>query len=122
MNEKDFVSLIVARKLKEKEFDEYCKALYINGKWRDISCKNTLDMFKGKFYAAPTLYDAQKWLREKHMLHVNADYDNELRCWFYSVLGIDRERNIDMINTEPYKSYEEALNEGILRALTLIRL
>lgn len=39
MNEKDFVNLKVARKLKEKGFDEYCKALYIHRKWSDISCK-----------------------------------------------------------------------------------
>lgn len=122
MNKKDFVSLVVAKKLKEKGFDEYCKALYINGKWRDISCKNSCDMFNGKFYAAPTLYEAQKWLREKHMLHVNADYDNVFRNWFYSVLGIDRVRNADIISRDMYDTYEVALNEGILRALILIRL
>ena len=36
----------------------------------------------------PILYDAQKWFREKHILHVSADFDHVNLKWFFSYYTI----------------------------------
>lgn len=128
MDKEDYVSLKVAKLLKEKGFDEYCEAYYhlccddateeeCFEKSSDKDFKNSNNKFR---VGSPTLYEAQKWLRDKHMIHVNSDYDNSSRDWFYSILGIDRTGNLDIFSRNQYNSYEKALDNGILEALKYI--
>ena len=68
----------------------------------------------------PTLYQAQKWLRGKgiNICVANAITVKKPVEWFYTIDLID---NCDgVFSMEHYPSYEEALNNGIGRALKLI--
>ena len=120
MNE-DYVSFEVAKLLKEKEFDWYCRAYYdYNSEefsyLNDIS--NTYDV-----YAAPTLYMAIKWIRNKKEIHIMIDV---CASGYYTVLW---KTNGTFIKTLADKgpndggvwdSYEYALDAGILETLKLI--
>lgn len=137
MNE-DYVSYELALKLKACGFDEPCIAQWAcepNGK--PILVGSTAFVFnnaelKGRDVTAPLLYHAQKWLREKWGIHVDAciysdcstDADGKV-CdkwdfWgfeLYAVVGGYR-----MIDDDgEYDSYEQALTEGIKSALELIK-
>lgn len=70
MEKEDYVSLEVAKLLKEKGYNEYCGGLYKDEEFLKISCFNGADMFGGDFYAAPTLYELQKYLREIYNIDV----------------------------------------------------
>ena len=87
MIKEDYVSLEVAKLLKEKGFDEPCdfvydedklewihhKFIFINGK---ISTNSTFN-FDG-IISAPTLQMAMKWLREKHSIFIAQEFG-----WFH---------------------------------------
>lgn len=82
MNTEDYVSLEVAKLLKEKGFREPCNAIYYvnrsgNSSLQIMFCLNEFeylskhnDGFQYE-YLAPSLYEAQKWLRNKHQLHIS---------------------------------------------------
>lgn len=117
MENKDYVSLKVATILKEKGFDEYCNALYVNDKWSDISCKNSLDLLNGEFYAAPTLYQAQKWLRDKHLVHIVVDFNR--KGWYFKMYDIKEDMCVGTMDGY-CKTYEEALDNGIEESLNYL--
>ena len=122
INEEDYVNFEVAKKLREKGFRELCCRFYRKGgscdgsPWRFDYNKDL-----GR-YSRPTLYEAQKWLREKHNIHL------DVRCTAYSkkLERVDYQCEIYKMDsfkyseTKIYHKYEEALNEGILKALKLI--
>lgn len=148
MNE-DFVSYDLALKLKACGFDEPCNYGY-SVKMRlepEVSFgepkmvhskdqKNYNDNRKGiekglSFCSAPTLYHAQKWLREKCGIHVDvcpySDYSTDADgkiCDRWDFWGFDLyavvggERMID--DDGEYDSYECALSAGIASVLELI--
>ena len=71
MKKEDYVSLECAKLLREKEFNEYCGAYY-HLNWDDMTEEECFEVapnydFRNKDnvyrVAAPTLYEAQKWLR-----------------------------------------------------------
>lgn len=67
----DFVTFEIAKKLKEKGFDEECYTFYVYDSkefYREerIPCYNSFS----DDYAAPTLQMAMKWLREKKKYHI----------------------------------------------------
>lgn len=72
-------------------------------------------------YSRPTLYEAQKWLREKHNLNIEIYYSYGNK-YLYEILTIPRHDLIGFTDREPfyYKSYEKALNDGIKEGLKLI--
>lgn len=90
----DYVSFEIAKLLKEKGFDEYCKSVYHVGsvcsvaslRYHDneeygavIDEKQNSDF--GKYdnaISAPTLQMAMKWLREVHHIFIDVDYDIRL--------------------------------------------
>lgn len=126
MNE-DYVSLEVARLLKEKEFDShYSTRFYKNNKLECYMEDRKKYWLQKDEYAAPTLYMAQKWLREEKGIYL----------WVEPVIGhkwttsscdfnvsleesdwIERELHKDGYI---YEDYTEALNTGILEILNLI--
>lgn len=77
MTKEDYVSLEVAKKLMNKGFDEPCdKMLNEHEECYEYSCYTmSRKGFRNSDLCAyevaiPTLYDAQKWLREKHNIDV----------------------------------------------------
>lgn len=142
MNKEDYVSLEMAKMLKEKGYpQEYnvgtlCR---IQNK-ANLYYENTRIITQGDLENAwcifnevyPTLYDAAKWLRNKHKLHIDVgmcgDYatdadGNKVDEWDFWTFDIYYTENFSHHIFDcfgQYDTYEEALNEGILEALKLI--
>lgn len=120
MNKEDFVSLEVAKLLKEKGFNEPCNSAY--DKKGNIGTNTTLINWNKEYdwaVSRPTLYEAAKWLRDKHAIHISIEWDVDGFCSSITI------RDEDGLFVESsyhiyYKSYEEALNAGILEALKMI--
>lgn len=75
-------------------------------------------------YAAPLQSSLQKWLREKHYLHVMIGVD-DLDWWWqlYDSSANGRLKEYNQI-TESYagkKTYEEAMEEGLFKALEILK-
>lgn len=130
MEKEDYVSLQVAKLLKEKGFNEICSAAY------SIEDENINPLFYGTFQnngdgyvaghiAAPTLYEAQKWLWNNHRILVTAFLNNPFSEPYGFVWTIqDAKKEFDsyrnIISQNVYRSYQEAMNAGILEALKMI--
>lgn len=146
MNKEDYVSLELAKKLQDKGYREPCFATYTM-KFKDefTLCIGTFEEIEFEYlsripskgiqlqYLAPTLYDAQKWLREKHLLYIDIeayytyyevdenDYRDQERLWEYSIWEDTTYDVYEKVKSKcSYDTYEEALNAGILEALKLI--
>lgn len=131
MNEKDFVTLEVAKLLKEKGFNEECYAYYRNGvliyaMYQDYSSINDMlyqYILNDKIYT-PTLYQAQKWLRDKHNIHITIG--NSASGYWWELSKADNGTTIYDYNYSgpndggKWDTYEEALICGILKAILCV--
>ena len=63
------------------------------------------------------LYEAQKWLRENHNLHVEVGYNPVLSWYVYRVW----EHQDEIAEGEAFPSYEEALNTAIYMAVEYLK-
>lgn len=133
MKKEDYVSLEVAKILKEKGFDEPCCSAYdrkgnINADQIPVNWNREYDWTLSR----PSLYEAQKWLREKHQLHIDVgmcgdcstDADGN-KCEEWDFWTFDMYYTTNFTNHihdcfGEYDTYEEALNAGILEALKMI--
>jgi len=73
--------------------------------------------------AAPTLSLLAKWLREKHNLHVQVENNNYNKSgdWCFDICRLPSGIPIMWSKGDPtYSSYEDALEQGLLKALKLI--
>lgn len=146
MKKEDYVSLEVAKILEKKGYKEPGNATYtVSREGRYEFCRYITDDIKRRFglpkmkdgckydtYLAPTLYEAQKWLRENYQLHIDigicGDYStdadgnkvDEWSFWTFSIYYITNINNHIFDCKGEYDSYEEALNSGILEALKII--
>lgn len=137
----NLITLPTAKLAKEKGFNLYSPAYYtcdnpasgkpgnqlsIKGyaKWIDLGDEDSQE--GTLIYSAPTQSMLQKWIREIHHIHVHVNsyafgyyplHDNTptpLESW-----EIDRRWEN---NTAQHKTYEAALEEGLIKALELIKL
>ena len=142
MKQEDYVSYDVAKLLKEKGYNEPCDSVYTNVTlvMLDNRCAsedwNHLPILKNAnlYTSAPSLWDAQKWLREEHNIHVDVgvagdssnDADGnvceEWTFWMFDIYTIDSLHHFDVEDNREYSSYEQALNEGIKAALNFIKI
>lgn len=124
MNNEDYASYELALKLKECGFDEPCRDFYwtSDGTFKHTDAlvhKNSLGC--DTMVAAPLLYHAQKWLREKKGIFVEVTSE-ALYDWDFFVLELDEDVNAGLARgSEIYPSYEQALSAGIASALELIK-
>lgn len=133
MNNEDFVSYELAKKLKACGFDEPCNfyytkedapdgAVWFTGDPRDPQDYNHLQddcPFAKPICSAPHIYHAQKWLREKKEIFVEVTSE-ALHDWDFFVMELDEDANIGVVRgSEIYPSYESALSAGISAALEL---
>lgn len=129
MNKEDYVSLEVAKLMKEKGYDEPCETevnIYL-GTWAycdydHVGARNSnLPTNKASY---PTLYEAQKWLRNNHNIHIVIDNYACGYAWF--LYKADNGTRISEYAEDGpndggcWDTYEEALNAGILEALKII--
>jgi hypothetical protein len=119
-------SLETSRLLRKRRFNEPVLAYYDT----DGQLCQTADMpgirmnnpthdkdARHQVYAAPTLPQAQQWLREKKRYDVLVDRD-----YFYGKVGkyyakIIRLKDGAMSETGKYRHYDQALEAGLLKAL-----
>lgn len=129
----DYVSFEQAKKLKELGFDwkTYCAydKIYKDDRPWELRNYHTPQNHNLAQYSAsaPTMSQAQKWLREKHYLSIEVysslDGDNQWE-WHYYVQDLNDhlERPADAtIHCDGYQSYEQALSAGIDKALELLK-
>ena len=121
MTHEDYVTYEQAVKLKELGFDWKCYTFYHWDNWCGLSHSGIYEnhnMFK-KCISAPTLSQAQKWLREKGIditpIPVTRDDERKYRWALDRLNPRLRDWTDDIIN-----NYEEALSAGIDRALQLL--
>ena len=70
---------------------------------------------------APTQSELQKWIREKHNIHIQVWYDNT-HNFGYPYLYKIYDQNNEPVDSDGwyYDNWEEALEEGLQKALKLI--
>lgn len=133
MIKEDYVSLDTAKILKNKGFNESCNSWYnINGVIFNSEFKENHNNSFPKEYriSRPTLYQAKKWLREKHNCYVQITYEAYKTGVNYLVQVLFYEPNDDDCwsnkstgkygDNAEFDSFEDALSFGILEALKRI--
>lgn len=114
--------------LKEKQFplsnniytkEKVCTT--IGKHYRKIIRPKQKELAQRFCFPCPTQSDLQKWLREKHNIHIEICYNDQIgyRVWIKSfsdnILSVKKEDNIF------FNTYEEALEQGLLEGLKLIK-
>lgn len=120
--EEKLVSRGTAKLLKEKGFDIKC--LW----WYDLST-NKLSCFENSYryqqrqlekeINTPTQSLAQKWLREKHQLHITI-FSSSQESWMYRITK-PHQKLEEGLYGEDFYTYEECLEKGLIEALKLIK-
>lgn len=121
----DYVSFETARLLKENGYNEEC-AYYIirdeDGYIRHLYASTVSSFTKTDkiLYRCPTLYEAQKWLRNQHDLNIEIYFD-ESQLWGYKIRRCNKDDGLEDI-LSMFSDYEQALDKGIQDALDLIKM
>jgi len=106
----ELVSFEVAKLAKEKGFNIPCRSKYTVMKTKRKFTTNSMlsrVSTKDNVYAVPTLSLLQRWLREKHNIHIHLEYIGE-GSYYIEATNFDSEVNIFMDNL--YGTYEDILN------------
>ena len=126
MDNKDYVSYDVAKALKEKGYNIPCDSFFEENP-DGLICWVCVHEPKKEVteneYLQPALYDANKWLRNKFNICVEVSGlgINKYRCFVRKLRTEDSEcLYYPRLSAHAEMSYEEALNEGIKRALKYI--
>lgn len=118
MKEEDYVSFEVANLLHTNGFDWPCNSFYTTE--GDIWFSRMEDNFnRMNFYSRTTLYEAQKWLREKHNIDVlpvirEESSKKDYCCCIYKNAKVVR------CKVAYGENFYECMNDGLLEALRLI--
>lgn len=124
----DYVTSEQAKKLKELGFDWECNHIYKKdffNQWSFFHCLqdaygNHNQGGKGEAItiSAPTLAQAQKWLREKGKI-ILINVVPEIKQYYWNLY--DESFHFRGACNENYNTYEEALSAGIDKALALLK-
>lgn len=142
INHECYVSLEVAKLLKQAGFDWKCNGVFLSEDGTqyaffksDAACDNNNSKYNPYNISAPTLDVAQRWLREVKLVSVesqvvkwfNRNQTNECSIfWKYIITSIDISSEetfysiVDFDNGLEFNTYEEALEAGIKKALEII--
>jgi len=132
INHECYVSLEVAKLLKQAGFDWRCRAAYRDGVF--LNQENLLyDNYNGKqyeksvrhkFFSAPTLDVAQRWLREVKNIQIMASPLSGSKNWTPLIAKdfwlLHEDISGIALTPENFDTYEEAKETGIKKALELI--
>lgn len=117
----DYVSFEQAKALKELGFNWTSYNYYDDDRSLiTTSHDEYYSEFKGRT-TAPTLSQAQKWLREIHKLDCNANCDPYCLKWFWYVFSTIKSCEGINQNENFFDTYEEALSESIDKAIEIIK-
>lgn len=83
------------------------------------------DVITHNFIDAPTMWEAQKWLREEKGIHITINYirleEEDIFMYTLRYIGQTLREGSALYNNEQYSSYEEALSEGIKEAVEVLK-
>lgn len=108
-----FVPFEIAKKLKEKGFQEKCYHYYKNHVVMSQTSIPLNNNAEAVHYSAPTISQVLKWLREEKKIHIAIDYSNVSK-WRYIIIHLG-----DNFIKEPnvwekgFDSYKQAVLAGI---------
>lgn len=135
MNKEDYVSLEVAKLLKEKGFNKECKCFYqsIREDDKDEDCFRYAESFPfknrkedNKRFAAPSLRQLQSWLMLNHNIFVNyickrpSALSDDVVCQYSITTNLSDADCLVKFSDIYYSNLRSAMNEGFLEALKLI--
>ena len=134
MIQEDYVSFELAKKLKEKGFpqEELLPENSYDASGNYPASMQDLMLYHGFCCYRPSLYVAQKWLREEKNLCINVDCNTivtDTGKEYYATIinhnkklwGISGRIMYEIVqNPVRYSTYKEALEAGIEKALELI--
>lgn len=126
LNKEDYVSLEIAKFLKEKGFNELCGYYFHTTGVLHDSChqKMSNSQLLENWVSCPSLYQVQKWLRDKHNIHITIG--NSASGYWWELSKTDNGTTIYDYNYSgpndggKWDTYEDALSFGILEALKRI--
>lgn len=113
------ITLETAKKAKAKRFNVHLNQYWYNGVLSD-NFQQTVNWNNiGKSHvSAPTQSLLQKWLREKHKLHITI-FSSSQESWMFRITK-PHQILTEGIYGEDFTTYEEALETGLQEALKLI--
>jgi hypothetical protein len=122
------ISFETAKLAKEKGFNIPVHAMYIKKRNNPLNYpepeESMYNWNSRAGYSAPTQSLLQKWLREEHNIHIQLHYDCKYKYWEFRnfILNeyIDKEHNKVYFEYFGYNTYEEALEAGLSKALSII--
>ena len=129
----EVIKLETAKLARDKGFKVPCDGRYFwDHKWQlslkgAVKCSNDSDMKdrSNVSYCAPTQSLIQKWLRDEHRIYVTVSSieDGENILFDYSIKQKAQIFGYSEIKTklQEFKTYDEALESGIEKALNLIK-
>ena len=83
------------------------------------------DVITHNFIDAPTMWEAQKWLREEKGIHITINYirleEEDIFMYTLRYIGQTLREGSALYKNEQYSSYEEALSEGIKEAVEVLK-
>ena len=112
-----YVSEEIAKLLRELGFDWKCSYQFIDGKIIEMLSSYSNSQMCPEHFAAPKIYDAQKWMREVLHIHIEVVIGDHAKDWgYYYYTNIHEPDEMPPINGIPkssryfeeFKSYEEA--------------
>lgn len=64
------------------------------------------------------LFSLQKWIREKHNIHIDVSYLDNIYNFYYKITKM--ESNFEYEVSKSFQTYEKALEEALYEALKMI--
>lgn len=133
VNHECYVSLEVAKLLKEAGFNWTCRGYFNDTEFHpngSVECTN-YNSNTCKYLKVPVLEVAQRWLREDKKLDISIHYDPTIKSQPYAYFIYDMEEKFDDILgiispvTHSYSdgyfyTYEEAQESGIKKAVEIL--
>ena len=117
MNAKHYVSLEVAKMLKEKEYDRECISYYHDNCTEvDYSfCGERNSTWEERCVSAPTLLEAMDWMEERR-IRIELQYSDYYHLW-YSTIKLP---SVTITGMGYYADRNECMNETIKKGLELL--
>lgn len=118
MDKKFYVSLEVAKMLKEKGYDRECISYY-HDNCREVDysfCGERNSTWEERCVSAPTKAEAIDWLDRK--IHIDIGYDDLHSKWHYTITPV--RTGTKAINNLSFSTRLEAEDAAIIEALELI--
>lgn len=116
----DYVTVEIARLLKDKGFDGKCRCIYhpddsfemydnfLSNRVSDVKSVESDEDDSFVFVTAPTVQMAVKWLRENHGLHLEIHRFN--KSWFYMIIDMVDDKTLF---SEDCGTYDECIDNGL---------